>query len=291
MPTRRGPRYIDTPAMAAARGRTSRERAHGAAADEAVSRSRWQGRVAQQGARGLHEGVHECGRLVRLGREGPDRQGRDAELLRIRLGETAGQVAAAEHEDEAVLLHRLDQELDPLEADGAQPLHQADADLGAMPGPPIGDVAARVHRAEVPAGHVTRLQLGRCEGPSTPGPPIARGQPKRPSGRARCPGDAGAHVAEQAARTAQAQGGDARGSQLALPVAAAEPAEAVERAEHDLAVAAGRARRNSRSMLPCSRRSRRGTTGPRRRGSPRAGNRAAPTRSLPGCSRDRSSTR
>ena len=79
-------------------------------------------RVAQQRARGLHEGVHECGGLVRLGREGPDGQGRDAELLRIRLGEPAGEVAAAEDEDEAVLLHRLDEELDAVEADRAQPL-------------------------------------------------------------------------------------------------------------------------------------------------------------------------
>jgi hypothetical protein len=70
-------------------------------------------------------------------------------------------VAAAKDENEAVLLHRLDEKLHAVEADRAQPLDETEAGVGAdAPGPPVGDMAAGIHAAEVPArGHVARLQL------------------------------------------------------------------------------------------------------------------------------------
>ena len=95
------------------------------------------------------------------GLERPRGERRHSKRLRVGLRHRSREAVAAEHENEAVLLHRLDEHLHAVEADRAQPLDQANADLGAdAPGAPVGDVAARVHGAEVAArGDVARLEL------------------------------------------------------------------------------------------------------------------------------------
>jgi hypothetical protein len=80
-----------------------------------------------------------------------DEQGRLAGGLGIRLGQMPRQPGPAQHQHEPVLLHRLDEELDARHADPAQTIHQLRAPLGRdPPGPPVGDAAGGVHRAEVP---------------------------------------------------------------------------------------------------------------------------------------------
>src|SRR3989304_43773 len=73
-------------------------------------------------------------------------------------GGLAGQRAAPglpEHEDEPVLFHRLDEQLDAGQADRPEPLGQLDAGVRRDPaGAAVGDAARGGHGAEVPArGH------------------------------------------------------------------------------------------------------------------------------------------
>ena len=88
-------------------------------------------------------------------------QGRLPGGLGVRLGQVARQPGPAQHQHEAVLLDGLDEELDPGDADPAETIHERGAPLGRDPaGPPVGDAAGRIERAEVPPrGDVARPEV------------------------------------------------------------------------------------------------------------------------------------
>ncbi|MER3468342.1 MAG: hypothetical protein C4312_07590, partial [Thermoflexus sp.] len=58
------------------------------------------------------------------------RPGRHSGLAGVGLGEGGREALAPQDEDEAVLLHRLDEDLHAFQADGPQALDQTDVDLG-----------------------------------------------------------------------------------------------------------------------------------------------------------------
>ena len=56
--------------------------------------------------------VHQASGRLRLRLLGPRRQRRHAEALRVGVGDALGEPVAAQHEQEAMLAYRLDEDLD-----------------------------------------------------------------------------------------------------------------------------------------------------------------------------------
>src|SRR5262249_40934723 len=128
-------------------------------------------RIASEAAQGDHVGrgvVLED--LARLDDESVDRLGGvlrrviladgmqrgDVEGLRVSVIDVIAEVVAAEDDDEAVLPHRLDKDLDAGDLDGLHLLAHGDAAFGAGPaGTAIGDESLVVDGAEIaPDGDV-----------------------------------------------------------------------------------------------------------------------------------------
>ena len=88
-------------------------------------------------------------------------QRRDADGLRVGVVDLVAQVVAAEDDDEAMLAHRLDEDLDAGDLDRLQLLAHGDAAFGGRPaGAAVGDLALGVDGAEVAAdGDVARADL------------------------------------------------------------------------------------------------------------------------------------
>ena len=216
-------------------------------------------RVGEQPASLGDELVDEGGGGFRFRVEGLDGERRLVEQLRIALGELcrqlrgAGAAARAEDEDEAMLLHGLDEHLDPGQTDRAQPLRQAHAEVRRDPaGPAVFDAARAIHRAEVPArGDVARAQVELDAERLQDAPPdleakrIVAEEPEVPGAATR--GNPGRDVTDEPARRLARQLGEigqARCFELRAPgLRAGEPAEPVERDQHDL----GRVRDDQRS--------------------------------------------
>ena len=177
------------------------------------------------------------------------RQRRLAGGLRIGLGKARGQARAAarpraQDQDEAILLHRLDEDLDPRQLDPPEPFGQLQVDLGREPSrAPVDDLSGGVDRAEVPArGDVARAQVEldaeRLEdtAPDLVLERIVAEQPEMAGAASRR--DPGRYVTDEAARRV---GGELREIRQAgrlelraTGLGSREPAEAVERDENDL---------------------------------------------------------
>src|SRR4029453_13542727 len=121
------------------------------------------------------------------------------------LRQSPGEALASQHEDEAMLLDGLDDELDPVDLDRTQPVAELDAELGGdAAGAPVGDPPVGVHGAEVaPCRPVPPLEMevgaeGLEQGPAhwmlqrivAEEPEVARSAPR---------GDAGTDMAEETA--------------------------------------------------------------------------------------------
>lgn len=77
-------------------------------------------------------------------------EGRHAGAPRVGVVDLRPQPRGAEHQDEAVVAHRLDEQLDPVDPDLPQLLDQAAADVGRdPPGAAVADLAAGVEGAEI----------------------------------------------------------------------------------------------------------------------------------------------
>ena len=141
---------------------------------------------------------------------------------------------AAEDEDEPVLPDRLDEQLDAVQADRSQLVHETPAHVGADPaGAPVGDRAVRPERAEVAADRdVVRAQIEvdpeRLEHAAADAVPqrIVAEQaevPRPAAGR-----DAGHHRDRQAAHVARRPGRRGSGS-TPSPARSARPARSAGR--------------------------------------------------------------
>ena len=111
--------------------------------------------------RGLGDEVVDRGRRrLRLRGQRPARQRRDPFRLRVRLRDRGAQPRAPQHQHEAMLPHRLDEQLQPRDADAAQPLHDGGGLLaGEAAGAAVADRAIAGQGAEVaPRGDVAGLQ-------------------------------------------------------------------------------------------------------------------------------------
>src|SRR5439155_16866526 len=152
--------------------------------------------------------------------------------------EPAREARTTKDEHEAMLFHRLDEELDAGQPDVTQPIGEPDADLGRDASrAPIGDQSLAVDRAEVAArrdvaGAERELDSERLEHAAADleHHRVVAEEPEVP--RATAGRDAGRDVAEQAAHAVgreRGQVGNPRGPELrASRLGAREPAEAVE---------------------------------------------------------------
>ena len=164
--------------------------------------------------------------------------------LGVRLGQAAREPGPAQHQHEAVLLDRLDEELDPRDADPAETIHQGGAPLGRDPaGPPVGDAAGRIERAEVPPrGDVARPEVEvdpqgfEDAAPHRVAERLVAEEAEVPGAAPGC--DARADVTEQAAGAPPRQGvemGNSGGLQLGQTRGRVrEAAQPVRREEDDL---------------------------------------------------------
>ena len=180
-----------------------------------------------------------------LGLRGGRRSRREAGHLRVGVEQVGRQPLAAEHQESPVLPFGLQEDLDPRRGDEAGEDLDAEAGVlvgGDAPGPPVGDEAVGVERAEVdPGRHVAGLEREAHAGGRERSPPelVDEGvvAEDRQMAGAAAGGDAGSDDRVEAARPLAGQAvhvGRPCGVQLGSALVGADAAEAVDEDEDDL---------------------------------------------------------
>ena len=193
--------------------------------------------------------VHDASRLGSLRRERLGRQGRRALALRVglreRVAERSVAVERAQHEHEAVLAHLADECLVARELDAGEALGDLGRDLGRhAPRAPVGDVAVGVDGAEIAAcGEVVRaereIDAGGLQHPAADLDLKWIVAEEAEVARPRAGRDAVPHGYRLPDHAVHGQAVEVEAvSRLKLGAAARtwQPAEAIEDAQHDLAV-------------------------------------------------------